>query len=37
MNTAAKIGMMIAIATLTFSGVTAVTTFNQYQTQQQSK
>jgi hypothetical protein len=35
MRTAAKIGMLIAIATLTFSGVTAVTTFNQ--TQQQSK
>jgi hypothetical protein len=37
MNTAAKIGMMIAIAALACSGITAVTTYNQYQAQQKSK
>jgi NO-binding membrane sensor protein with MHYT domain len=37
MNTAAKIGMMIAISALTFSGMTAVTTYNQHRAQQQSK
>jgi hypothetical protein len=39
MNAAAKIGMMIAIAIalLTFSGMTAITAHNQQQNQQQVK